>query len=133
MKSCRSPPNKDRGVNKCSQCATIIIVRLLWYNSLMNPQNAQPNPNEQKAQSSAAALGLATSLSQQLMKAHTPQQQQNNSQGGTEQEDPNKKVEELESQFKDFQKEVKGMIKDEIGGLKKDIQDLLKEESDEKE
>ena len=85
---------------------------------------------------SAAALAFATMLQEQMMpnvevpveSETAPEQEQT----VAPQEDVTPRVDELEGQFKDFQKEMKKMIKDEIGGLKKEIQSALETDDEKK-
>ena len=102
----------------------------------MQPIETQPNVNPQMTPDEAAAsLAFATQLSQGLMPQNTPEEGDMGAETAPEQENPeemeNDPTEEMNTKFEDFKKEVAKTIKDEIGGLKKEIQDALKEDEEE--
>lgn len=102
----------------------------------MNPQNTQIDlsPDEAKA-----SLGVATHLMDQLMpreqqQPESSQEQAQNEQPTQSQEDTvTPRVDELEGKFGDLEKEVKKTIKDELGGIKDMIQELIKEDNGKQE
>jgi len=83
----------------------------------------QMTPEEAKA-----SLGIATYLQDQMM-PQAPQEQEMGQEEGQEMEQPEDtitpRIDELDAKFSEFQKEIKSMIKDEIGGLTKEIKDAL--------
>ena len=99
----------------------------------MEPQQTQQNdmtPEEAKA-----SLGIATYLQQQMLPQGVPIDGDKTAEMAPDsdltletEEDLTPRIDDLESQFKDFQKEVKKMIKDEIGGIRQDIKDALQED-----
>ena len=92
------------------------------------------NPNQMTTDEAKASLGIATALQQQMMQQQSPQAPQEQKTVSTGEEPPqteNDKVSELETKFSEFQKEIKTMIKDEIGGLKEELKNALSEETDE--
>ena len=97
----------------------------------MNPEETQLNQEEMTAEESKAALGLATTLTEQMLMS---QAQQN----APIEEAPEKELEleveetpevDPEALKSDLMKDVKKLIKEEIGGIK----EMLKEALNEKE
>lgn len=105
----------------------------------MQPKETQPNiPPQMTPDEAAASLAFATQLSEGLLpKGQGDMPVEGDNMGETApseelslepEEDTNPRIDELETQFKDFQKEVKDTIKNEIGGLKEMIKESLNEE-----
>ena len=90
--------------------------------------------NQMTADEAKASLGIATALQQQMMQQQSPQDSTTQETAITD-EQPEQveedKVSELETKFSEFQKEIKTMIKDEIGGLKEELKNALSEETNE--
>lgn len=96
----------------------------------MPPEQTQPTMTGDE---SAAALAFATQLQQQLIPKQAPQEAemaQGEEMMDESQNMADPRVDELETQFKDFKKEVQKMVKDEIGGLKDMIKEALNEEDE---
>jgi hypothetical protein len=101
----------------------------------MPPEQTQPN--QMTGDQSAAALSFATMLQEQMMpNAEVPQEEPTapvEPEIAPEQEETEEVVEDtpdLETEFKDFKKETEKMIKKEIGGLKKMIEEALSDEQE---
>lgn len=105
----------------------------------MEPQNTQVN-NDMTPEEAKASLGIATYLQEQMLAQMNPQmaQEGSNSLENAPQEDLSLDTEEspeedMKAEFEAFKKETKKMIKDEIGGIKDMLKEVLKEESNEKD
>ena len=96
---------------------------------LYNNQSKQ-NSQVLTPEESMATLAFHTNaMTQMLPKAS--QTQETAPTGEQPQQVEEDKVSELEAKFSEFQKEIKTMIKDEIGGLKEELKNALSEETDE--
>lgn len=112
----------------------------------MNPQQTQqsnPQPTESQtapdpskaATQSAASLSFATHLMGQMMQHQNPSQASQEPQSEPEQsQEPKEDTEkaDLAKEFTSFKDEVEGMIKSQIGDLKREIQTALTEDESEK-
>ena len=91
----------------------------------MNPENTQQNINPDEAM---ANLAFSTALQDQLMPQEASQEPQN-APGSEEMPQEIESTESLDIslELNDFRKEIRTLIKKEIGGIKKEIKDLLNE------
>lgn len=101
----------------------------------MNTNISQPTNQELTPDEAKAALGTATYLQEQLIPRQTQENAPQNAQNGEMDETgEDEKYADLEARIGEVEKSTRTAIKEEIGGIKDMIKQLLEEEKeDEKE